>query len=132
MKLGLTLPNRGVLFDVTTPDEMLQMAEIAEEMGRDPASIETHLYHNINLNADRSAALEESKRFLDIYYSQDTPADRVETWTPAGTPDECVQHLRTYQEMGIDEVTVRISGWDQLGQLDRVINEVVPRLETSA
>jgi alkanesulfonate monooxygenase SsuD/methylene tetrahydromethanopterin reductase-like flavin-dependent oxidoreductase (luciferase family) len=132
MKFGLTLPNRGVLFDVTTPDEMLQMAEIAEEMGRDPASIETHLYHNINLNADRSAALEESKRFLDIYYSQDTPADRVKTWTAAGTPDECVQHLRTYQEMGIDEVTIRITGWDQLGQLDRVINEVVPRMETSA
>lgn len=33
MKLGLTLPNRGVLFDVTTPDEMLQMAEIADRSG---------------------------------------------------------------------------------------------------
>lgn len=54
------------------------------------------------------------------------------SWTAAGTPDECVQHLRTYQEMGIDEVTVRITGWDQLSQLDRVINEVVPQLEASA
>lgn len=104
----------------------------AEEMGRDPASIETHLYHNINLNADRSAALDESKRFLDIYYSQDTPPERVASWTAAGTPDECVEHLRTYQEMGIDEVTVRITGWHQMGQLQRVIDEVVPRLETSA
>lgn len=104
----------------------------AEEMGRDPATIETHLYHNININADRSAALEESKRFLDIYYSQDTPPDRVASWTAAGTPDECVQHLRTYQEMGIDEVTVRITGWDQLGQLQRVIDEVIPRLEALA
>jgi len=31
MRFGLTLPNRGVLFGVTTPDEMLQMAQIADE-----------------------------------------------------------------------------------------------------
>src|SRR5512133_911681 len=30
MKIGLTLPNRGVLFGVTTPEQMLQMAEIAD------------------------------------------------------------------------------------------------------
>lgn len=104
----------------------------AEEMGRDPASIETHLYHNINVNTDRAAALDESKRFLDIYYTQDTPQERVESWTAAGTADECVEHLRVYQEMGIDEVTVRVTGWDQMGQLQRVIDEVVPRLEVSA
>src|SRR5919107_1463191 len=31
VKLGLTLPNRGVLFGVTTPEQMLQMAEIADQ-----------------------------------------------------------------------------------------------------
>ena len=30
MKFGLTLPNRGVLFGVTTAEQMLQMAEIAD------------------------------------------------------------------------------------------------------
>ncbi len=30
MKFGLTLPNRGVLFGVTTTEELLQMAEIAD------------------------------------------------------------------------------------------------------
>jgi hypothetical protein len=28
--------------------------------------------------------------------------------------------------MGIDEVTLRITAWDQLGQLERVIEEVIP------
>ena len=32
MKIGLTLPNRGVLFGATTPEQMLQMAEIADEV----------------------------------------------------------------------------------------------------
>ena len=31
MRFGLTLPNRGVLFGVTTPEQMLQMARIADE-----------------------------------------------------------------------------------------------------
>src|ERR687886_2143213 len=30
MQFGLTLPNRGVLFGVTTPAQMLEMAEIAD------------------------------------------------------------------------------------------------------
>src|ERR1044072_6603868 len=34
MKLGLTLPNRGVLFGVTTAEEMLRMAEIADQSGQ--------------------------------------------------------------------------------------------------
>jgi hypothetical protein len=30
--------------------------------------------------------------------------------------------------MGFHEATLRITGWDQLGQLERVIGEVLPRL----
>jgi alkanesulfonate monooxygenase SsuD/methylene tetrahydromethanopterin reductase-like flavin-dependent oxidoreductase (luciferase family) len=33
VELGLTLPNRGVLFGVTTVDEMLELAETAEQSG---------------------------------------------------------------------------------------------------
>ncbi len=35
MKFALTLPNRGVPFGVTTPEQMLQMTEIAERSERD-------------------------------------------------------------------------------------------------
>src|SRR3954449_13483863 len=33
MRIGLTLPNRGVLFGATTPEEMLRTAEIADQSG---------------------------------------------------------------------------------------------------
>ena len=33
VSFGLTLPNRGVLFGVTTPAEMLELSEIAERSG---------------------------------------------------------------------------------------------------
>lgn len=100
----------------------------AREAGRDPDSIATHLYHNININADRAAALDEAKRFLDIYYTEDYDPAFVAQWTAAGSVEECVEHLRVFQEMGIGEVTLRVAGWDQMGQLRRMIDEVIPRL----
>jgi alkanesulfonate monooxygenase SsuD/methylene tetrahydromethanopterin reductase-like flavin-dependent oxidoreductase (luciferase family) len=107
---------------------MQELQRLAEEAGRDPASIETHLYHNINVNEDRQAALDESKRFLDTYYTMDYPPSSIDGWTATGSPAECVEHLRVYKNMGFDEVTLRMTGWDQLGQLERVMREVLPCL----
>jgi alkanesulfonate monooxygenase SsuD/methylene tetrahydromethanopterin reductase-like flavin-dependent oxidoreductase (luciferase family) len=100
----------------------------ASDAGRDPATLPTSVYHNINVNEDREAALTESKRFLDTYYTTDYAPSFVEAWTAAGSPEECAEHLRVFKEMGIDEVELRCTGWDQFGQLRRVIDEVLPRL----
>jgi alkanesulfonate monooxygenase SsuD/methylene tetrahydromethanopterin reductase-like flavin-dependent oxidoreductase (luciferase family) len=54
---------------------------------------------------------------------------RVESWTATGSPEECVEHLRVWERMGFDEVTLRCTSWNQLGQLKRVIEEVLPRFE---
>jgi alkanesulfonate monooxygenase SsuD/methylene tetrahydromethanopterin reductase-like flavin-dependent oxidoreductase (luciferase family) len=96
--------------------------------GRDPASLEKHLYHNINVNDDREAAIDESKRFLDLYYTADFPREGVAGWTATGSIAECVDHLRVYRELGFDEVTLRITAWDQFGQLQRVLDEVIPQV----
>lgn len=103
-----------------------ELRRLAEEAGRDPASIETHLYHNINVNEDRQAALDESKRFLDTYYTMDYKPSFVDSWTATGSPEECIEHLRVYKRLGFDEVTLRVTAWDQFGQLERVMREVLP------
>ncbi len=110
--------------DVQRRIEYLQ--EYAAEKGKDWSSFETHLYHNINVNEDKQAALDESKKFLDIYYTEDYDIDFVDSWVATGSPEQCIEHLRVYKEMGIDEVTLRVTGWDQFGQLERVIEEVLP------
>ena len=107
---------------------MQELRRMADEAGRDPDTIETHLYHNINVNEDRQAAVEESKKFLDTYYTMDYSPEVVAGWTATGSVDECVEHLRVYKEMGFSEVTLRMTGWDQFGQLERVTREVLPRL----
>jgi len=98
----------------------------AAKLGRDPSEIESHVYHNINLQADRTAALEESKRFLDIYYMTDYRPEYIDCWTAAGSAAECIAHLERFRQIGIDEVTLRITSWDQFGQLPRVMDEVLP------
>jgi alkanesulfonate monooxygenase SsuD/methylene tetrahydromethanopterin reductase-like flavin-dependent oxidoreductase (luciferase family) len=115
---------------VSDPDDLAwrlnDIREQAVEHGRDPDSIETHLYHNININEDREAGLAESKRFLDTYYTTDFTRERLESWVAIGSPRQCIEHLKVYEQLGFDEVTVRITAWDQRGQLDRLIDEVAP------
>ena len=101
----------------------------ARDVGRNPDELETSVYHNINVNEDRDAALEESKRFLDMYYMVNFPPDRVASWTAAGSPKQCIEHINVYARMGINTIGLRCTGWDQMGQLRRVIEEVLPYVE---
>jgi alkanesulfonate monooxygenase SsuD/methylene tetrahydromethanopterin reductase-like flavin-dependent oxidoreductase (luciferase family) len=93
---------------------------------KDPAAFPTIAYHNVNINPDRNAALAESKRFLDEYYGPVFAPQMVEAWTAAGTPAECAANLRGLARDGAKSVTLRITSWDQRGQFDRLVNEVLP------
>jgi alkanesulfonate monooxygenase SsuD/methylene tetrahydromethanopterin reductase-like flavin-dependent oxidoreductase (luciferase family) len=113
-----------------SPDEFRrQWAEIcrmAREEGRDPARLGSALYHIININEDRQAALEESKRFLDTYYTSNFSPAFVEGWTVAGGPQQCIEQLRAYLDAGLGHVALRLTSWDQNGQLKRFLGEVAP------
>ncbi len=104
----------------------------AVELGRDPRSIERHLYHNVNLNDDRDAAIDESKKFLDLYYTTDYPRGFVEGWVATGSVEQVVEHIRKYEELGFDEITLRITSWNQRQQLERFITELLPHFPQSA
>ena len=99
---------------------------MAKEEGRDPGSLGSALYHNINVNADRQAALEESKKFLDAYYTANFSAKFVEQWTVAGGPKECVAQLRAYFDAGLGHMALRLTSWTQHGEFTRFVNEIAP------
>jgi len=91
-----------------------------------PDEFRRQLYHNININEDRQAALVESKKFLDSYYTSNFSAAFVEGWTVAGGPKQCVEQLRAYLDEGLGHMALRLTSWDQRGQLQRFLNEVAP------
>ena len=101
---------------------------MAREEGRDPSRLGSALYHNINVNEDRAAALAESKAFLDAYYTARFSPQFVEQWTVAGGPKECAEQLRAYFEAGLGHMALRLASWDQRGQLARFLGEVAPAL----
>jgi alkanesulfonate monooxygenase SsuD/methylene tetrahydromethanopterin reductase-like flavin-dependent oxidoreductase (luciferase family) len=101
----------------------------ASEEGRDLGSnFEACLYYNINVNEDREAAFQESKKFLDTYYSTDYPRFYLENWVALGSPQECIDHLKAFIDAGATTITLRITGYDQERQFERVTNEVLAAL----
>jgi alkanesulfonate monooxygenase SsuD/methylene tetrahydromethanopterin reductase-like flavin-dependent oxidoreductase (luciferase family) len=106
-----------------------KLAQYLRDEGKDPAVYPNIAYHNININADRTGALEESKRFLDEYYGPVFSPPMVEAWTAAGTPEQCAANLRELAADGAKAITLRITGWDQKGQYERLVKEVLPLLD---
>ena len=82
---------------------------MARAEGRDPAALGSALYHNININEDRAAALAEAKAFLDTYYTAKFMPGFVEQWTVAGGPKECAQQLRAYFAAGLGHMELRLA-----------------------
>ena len=98
----------------------------AREEGRDPGTLENCFYHNINVNPDRGAAYDETKRFLDAYYSTNYTRERIEAWSALGSPEECIENLRRFRGSGVQRITIRLCSWDQIGQLETVVRDVLP------
>jgi alkanesulfonate monooxygenase SsuD/methylene tetrahydromethanopterin reductase-like flavin-dependent oxidoreductase (luciferase family) len=97
------------------------------DQGRDMSGFDNVLYHHINVNDDREAALADSKTFLDLYYSANYSRERLEAWLTYGSPRECIEQLRQFAACGCRRITFRISTMgDPMAQLRRVTEEVLP------
>ncbi|MCZ6623385.1 MAG: LLM class flavin-dependent oxidoreductase [Deltaproteobacteria bacterium] len=123
----------GWMTNKVTPGQFRQqwarITAMAPEEGRNAAKIGSALYHNININNDKKAALEESKAFLDKYYTSNFSAAFVEGFTTTGSPRQCIEHLKAYFEAGLEHITLRMASWDQQGQLKKFLGEVAPAFQ---
>jgi alkanesulfonate monooxygenase SsuD/methylene tetrahydromethanopterin reductase-like flavin-dependent oxidoreductase (luciferase family) len=106
--------------------KLLQGHLVAE--AKDPATFPNIAYHNVNIAPDRADALQESKRFLDAYYGPVFAPAMVEAWTAAGPPDQCATDLLSLAADGAKAIALRVTSWDQRGQFERLVKEVLPRV----
>jgi alkanesulfonate monooxygenase SsuD/methylene tetrahydromethanopterin reductase-like flavin-dependent oxidoreductase (luciferase family) len=122
----------GWMTNKLSPDEFRQqwsrIGAMAREEGRDPGTLGSALYHNLNIGEDRQKGLEESKAFLDTYYTAKFSREFVEQWTIAGPPKRCIEELRAYFDAGVGHMALRLASWDQQGQFKRFLTEVAPAL----
>jgi alkanesulfonate monooxygenase SsuD/methylene tetrahydromethanopterin reductase-like flavin-dependent oxidoreductase (luciferase family) len=103
-----------------------------QENGQDPEAFDNTLYYNVNINDDREAAAAESKRFLDAYYGFDITRPRLDVWVAYGPPEEVTRKIREFADAGAKEITLRITSFDQRGQYQRLIREVLPAFQRVA
>jgi alkanesulfonate monooxygenase SsuD/methylene tetrahydromethanopterin reductase-like flavin-dependent oxidoreductase (luciferase family) len=119
------------IFPGMLADLWSKLSRYLRDEGKDPDAFPTIAYHNININPDRAAALEETKRFLDAYYGPVFTPPMVEAWTASGTPADCAANLRELANAGAKSIALRITSWDQRGQFDRLVKEVLPLVNGS-
>lgn len=101
----------------------------AADAGRDlPDDFEVAVYYNINVNEDRTAALAETKKYLDAYYTTDYSEAQLNLWVAMGSPEQCAADIRAYIDAGATTVTLRLCSYDQQHQYRRVTEEVLPLL----
>ena len=98
------------------------------EYDRKLAEFPVCLYYNVHINEDQEAAFAESKKFLDLYYAVDWPREFLELWVAHGSPQECLEKLRSFAAAGATEITIRFPSWDQKKQIERFLREVAPHL----
>lgn len=95
--------------------------------GRDLENFPIGVYHNITIGSSREDCLDEARRFaLDYYGPGFMSGPALASMTAAGTPDDCITDLRELIDGGATHIALRLTSYDQSGQLVRLVDEVLP------
>jgi alkanesulfonate monooxygenase SsuD/methylene tetrahydromethanopterin reductase-like flavin-dependent oxidoreductase (luciferase family) len=98
----------------------------AREAGRDTATFDNCLYHNINVSCDDETALAEANTYLEVLYGSTFTPERTRAWCTVGDPESCIKDLRRYADCGVQRITLRLCSDNQEEQLNRLVTEVLP------
>lgn len=116
-----------------TPDEFQRrwqvIEEAAREVSRDLKNFEVAIHGMVNINDDKRAAYEEAKFYFNHYYGPGYPPEElIKVWLAHGHAEECARLIQSWIDMGITTPVLRFTSRDQLGQIHRFIDEVLPLL----
>ena len=124
----------GWLSTVVSPEDFgRRLGEIRASMdsfGRTPA-MPSAVHLMVNLQNDADTARSEAKRFLDEYYMTDTKQETMDVWGAYGTADDVLERVDEYRRYGCELPIIRFASFDQKGQLERGLEELIPRLVQS-
>lgn len=100
----------------------------AGEMDRDIGDIRRCLYISVNLNED-AEALSEGDRFMRAYYNTPYEVISKQLLCVFGPAQKCIDAILRYREAGADYFIVRFASPNQMEQLDRFTESVIPALD---
>ncbi len=98
----------------------------ATDEGKSINTLDNALVVNICVNDNPKQALAESHSFLENYYGIKFLTQRTKDWTAYGSAEECALSISAYVNSGVKHIALRITSQDQMGQFERLVNQVIP------
>ncbi|MGH2736105.1 MAG: LLM class flavin-dependent oxidoreductase [Actinomycetota bacterium] len=121
----------GWLSTVVSPQDfgrrLSQIQDAMDRIARD-GTMPSAVHLMVNLQNDSATARTEAKRFLDEYYMTDTKPETMDVWGAYGTADDVLSRIDEYTSVGLELPIIRFASFDQKGQLDRALDELLPSL----
>lgn len=110
-------------------EHSLALDGFAKEIGKAPQTLHRAIYTTLNINDDVAQAEQEMRTFIEGYYH--TPFDVMARRQSVcfGAVDTCLTWLKDFMAAGAQTIVVRFGCPDQVGQLERFAEEVMPRVE---
>ncbi|MGH7872314.1 MAG: LLM class flavin-dependent oxidoreductase [Candidatus Binatia bacterium] len=111
-------------------DKRLRVIEqSAGESGKDLSRFEVAIHGMVNINDDKQLAYNQAKDYFNHYYGPAYPPESlIKVWLAHGSPKECARLIQEWIDMGITTPVLRFTSKDQLNQVKRFIDEVLPLL----
>ncbi|MGH2615162.1 MAG: LLM class flavin-dependent oxidoreductase [Thermomicrobiales bacterium] len=104
-----------------------RIQEYAAEEGRADEVTDASLHLMVNINDDAAQARRESVAFLEHYYGAGAISDeKLDSWLAFGPPSAVIDKIGQFLDAGCTTPVLRFTSPDQLGQLDRCLDEVLP------
>jgi alkanesulfonate monooxygenase SsuD/methylene tetrahydromethanopterin reductase-like flavin-dependent oxidoreductase (luciferase family) len=101
----------------------------ASEIGKDLSNFEVAIHGMVNIDDNKQAAYAQAKDYFNHYYGPSYPPERlIKVWLAHGPPGDCARLIQEWIDMGITTPVLRFTAKDQLGQLRRFVEEVLPLL----
>jgi len=97
----------------------------ARAAGKDPAALDSAKLMYCYVDDDRQGAKSELESFTHAYYG---PQYDVENNCAYGSGDQCAAHIQRYIDAGAKTIILGPT-WPDTRQIDRIWNEVVPKLK---
>ena len=102
-----------------------RVREQSEKIGRDPDAMPRCLYISVNLNSEEEA-LQEGDKFMQAYYSIPYEIISKQLLCVFGPPEKCIEVINQYKDAGANYFIVRFASPNQMEQLAKFTNLVLP------
>src|SRR5581483_5842444 len=103
--------------------------QAAGEIGKDLSNFEVAIHGMVNINDDRRTAYAESKDYFNHYYGPSYPPESlIKVWLAHGPPQDTARLIQEWIDMGITTPVLRFTAKNQLNQMKRFREEVLPLL----